>query len=319
MANRTNELTDRRGSSTDPDVIRTEIAQTRAEMGQTIHEIQERLSPKRLKQQTQEKIREATIGKVEDMTHRAEHEVRNWRTKLVHTVKENPVPAALIGVGLGWLILADNNNEYDYPENNYPTRYRSRYIERTDETQRDLGDLAHDGRERVNEAAEEARERVNTAVHQVQNRVNEAAESVQESASSARRQLQQTAHETRHQAEETAAQLQTSVQQGVRRTKRTFWQTMNENPLAVGATAVAVGALVGMALPSTSVEDRWLGERRDELLDETKERVQQQAQQTARKVQAVASETKDAAVETAKEEADKKGLRPATVNGQSNG
>jgi hypothetical protein len=110
---------------------------------------------------------------------------------------------------------------------------------------------------------------------------------------------------------------QTRVQRGVRRTKRTFWETMNENPLAVGATAVAVGALVGLALPSTSVENRWMGEHRDELLDETKERVQHQAQETVRKVQAVATEAKDAAVETAKEEANKKGLRPATVDEKS--
>jgi ElaB/YqjD/DUF883 family membrane-anchored ribosome-binding protein len=130
------------------------------------------------------------------------------------------------------------------------------------------------------------------------------AESVQESASAARRQIHQTTDETMHHAQEAAAHLQTRAQLGMRHTKQTFKATMDENPLAVGATALAVGALVGLALPSTPTEDRWMGERRDELLEEAKESIQQQAEETVRKVKDVATKAKDAAVETAKEEAD---------------
>ena len=42
-----------------------EIEDTRAEMSQTINEIQERLSPENLMGQVKETVREATIGKVE--------------------------------------------------------------------------------------------------------------------------------------------------------------------------------------------------------------------------------------------------------------
>src|SRR5688572_1026054 len=45
--------------------IRAEIEDTRAEMSQTINEIQERLSPENLMQQAKETVREATIGKAE--------------------------------------------------------------------------------------------------------------------------------------------------------------------------------------------------------------------------------------------------------------
>ena len=105
----------------------------------------------------------------------------------------------------------------------------------------------------------------------------------------------------------------------MRQTKRTFWATMNENPLAVGATAAAVGALVGLALPSTPTENRLMGERRDELMHQAKDRVQETVKETTEKVKAVATEAKDAAVETAKEEADKRGLRPSGERGQPQG
>lgn len=304
-------------NSNDPDQIRAEIEQTRARMGETIDEIQERLSPERLKQQTKDTIREATIGKVEEMTNRAEYEMKSWRSRIVQTVKDNPVPAALIGVGVGWLLMADNDHDdYDY-DNDY--RYRqysgastyypasTRYTG-SGETHRSARDVAHEGRERINETVDEVRDRASEAAHNVQERVSETAESVRH-----------TAEETRHRAQETAVDLRLRAQQGVRQTKRTFWTTMNENPLAVGATAAAVGALVGLAFPSTPTENRLMGERRDELVHEAKDRVQETVKETTEKVKAVATEAKDAALETAKEEADKKGLRPSGERGQPEG
>ena len=309
-------------NSDDPAQIRAEIEQTRARMGQTIDQIQERLSPARLKQQTKDTIREATIGKVEEMTNRAEYEVKSWRSKIVQTVKENPVPAALIGVGLGWLIMADSDNNHDnysYDEYRqrpytggstyYPAAARYSGSGTTQRTTRDSArDLVQEGQERLNETVDEVRDWASETAHTVQERVSETAESVRHSA-----------EEARYQAQETAVDLRLRAQQGMRQTKRTFWATMNENPLAVGATAAAVGALVGLALPSTPTENRLMGERRDELVHQAKDRVQETVKETTEKVKAVATEAKDAAVETAKEEADKRGLRPSGERGQPQG
>jgi uncharacterized protein YprB with RNaseH-like and TPR domain len=44
--------------------LRAEIEDTRADMSQTINEIQERLSPEHLMGQVKETVRDATIGKV---------------------------------------------------------------------------------------------------------------------------------------------------------------------------------------------------------------------------------------------------------------
>src|SRR6185503_16580897 len=46
----------------------------------------------------------------------------------------------------------------------------------------------------------------------------------------------------------------------------TYDHYINENPLAVGAAAFALGAVVGLAIPSTRYEGEMLGEARNDLL-----------------------------------------------------
>src|SRR3712207_7251796 len=87
----------------DPAVIRAEIHETRERLGETIEEIGERLNPNRLKEQVKENIRDATIGRVETMASQAVERVSETRRTFVNTIRENPIPAAMVGVGLGWL------------------------------------------------------------------------------------------------------------------------------------------------------------------------------------------------------------------------
>src|ERR1051326_9076146 len=50
-------------------------------------------------------LREATIGKVETMAHTATETAGGWREAVMDTIKANPMPAALVGLGLGWMLL----------------------------------------------------------------------------------------------------------------------------------------------------------------------------------------------------------------------
>lgn len=114
-----------------------------------------------------------------------------------------------------------------------------------------------------------------------------------------------------HQAGQTAERLEREARMRYRRTKRSFWQTMDENPLAVGAAALAVGAVVGMVLPGTEQENELMGNTRDSLVDDAAA----MAQQTLRKAQTVAEQTAQVATKEAKRQAEKQNL---TVPGNGN-
>ena len=55
--------------------IKADIENTRAEMGQTLNEIQERLSPEHVLGQVKETVREATIGKVEKVMEKVNEKI----------------------------------------------------------------------------------------------------------------------------------------------------------------------------------------------------------------------------------------------------
>lgn len=321
MVNRTDELNQRLGGDEaiharqipdDPQMIRVQIEKTRTQMGQTIEQLQARLSPERIKQETEEAIRDATIGKVQQMKNKAEYEMKSWPTRVTRTVRENPLPSALIGLGVGWLLVSGRDEEHDSRDNDYSHRYygdlyndrnrgyqspEPRRVRRAD----DESGMANEGQEWVRGKTNEARDRVGAAAETMQERANETAETAERRAKEFGQQVQETARDTQQYAQETAEQFEASAREGVRRTKKTFWHMMEENPLMVGAAALAAGALLGMSLPTTSTEDRLMGERRDHMVEDAKET----AKETTRKVQSVAREVQDTAVETAKQEVNK--------------
>jgi ElaB/YqjD/DUF883 family membrane-anchored ribosome-binding protein len=319
----------------DPRVIRQNIERRRAQMSETINRIQYRLDPDRLRYEAEEAVRDATIGKVEDMAYKARRKMERTQRGVIQKVKSNPIPAALIGLGLGWLMMSGNNEdeqdydydryrygydrygydydydydydlydrsrymgsaEYDMRYEGYPSadyRYGERGMSRGYGGERSRMDEARgridEARGRVNQAAESAREQVEGVAHQAQDQLEHVRDRVQEGASELTDRVQSQAQQLRYQA-----RMQS------RRTRRNFDQAMDSNPLAVGALALAAGALIGLAVPSTEVENRWMGEQRDELLDEAKEQVQEGLE----KVKSVANEAKKA-VEDASDDVSK--------------
>jgi hypothetical protein len=106
--------------------IRADIAHTRAELSETLDAIQDRLRPSNLAAQARESVRDATVGKVKAMAttagekasemmaqtrDAAEVVVERVRTNpLIERIRDHPVPAALAGIGLAWLALADRGS-----------------------------------------------------------------------------------------------------------------------------------------------------------------------------------------------------------------
>src|SRR5215212_9524414 len=101
-------------SESDPAVIEAQIEATREEMSETIEAIEERLAPEHLVEQAADAARELagqatsaigemTADKVQQMARQTRETAPRVRGDLVSTITHNPVPAALIAIGVGWL------------------------------------------------------------------------------------------------------------------------------------------------------------------------------------------------------------------------
>jgi hypothetical protein len=93
-----------------------------------------------------------------------------------------------------------------------------------------------------------------------------------------------------------------------RRLRRSFLDTLHEEPLIIGGLALAVGAAIGVSLPSTRREDEVLGPVRDDLRDA--------AYAYGEDIAERAGHVAEKAYEAASEEAEKKDLMPESGSGE---
>lgn len=286
----------------DTSEIRAGIAQTRGEMSETIDAIQERLSPQAIKEQVKDQVREATIGKAEDMVRNTTDTINDARATIMETVRQNPIPAALVGIGLGWLLINRRSpaprgyrgysGQGYYRPVSYPGGYRD-------------GSFYDQGRY-VGEAPYRAQEGAGNVVNRAQETVGNIADRAQETVGNIADRAQETVGSIADQAQEAAGYVADQAQYQARRVEDRFQQTLDESPLALGALAVALGTAVGFSLPQTRRENELLGEARDTLV----ERAQEVAQDTVERVRQVAGDVMEQAQTTAQEQARERGLTP---------
>lgn len=296
----------------DPQVIKAQIESTRAEMSKTIDAIQYKLSPTHLAEETKKNLK----GKVEEMAYQASDTAGNWRSNLVNTMRENPIPAAMIGIGLGWLFFnkSTDDDEYYYPtyqevgNEEHGTRYFDRAHSLEEAGYRDDYSRTSQIKEGVREKANQATSKAASAAGTVQDKASETVDQVKESVgqtASAVGDKVSSAHEaTMGHSSRLAQKARDNSYYYGRQAKRTSKDMFYENPLAAGAVALAAGALVGLLVPTTQKEHEMMGETRDQMLEQAKDKVMD----TVDRVQNVAGEVQQTAVETAKHEADKQGL-----------
>lgn len=326
-------------TSDDPDVIRRQIENTRAQMTTTINEIGERLSPDYLIDKAKTSVREATVERFRDMSYQANRRMEGMSNSMSDTVRANPLPVALIGLGLGWLIMSERSKRHDYDTRGQYRTTGYRYYEghdgpgAMDQARHRLGDAA----DMVQDRAADIQSRVSGTAQRVSEGVSETASRVGESVSDTAQRTGEAVRETayrvgenvghraemvqeraadlsqqaRSEAERLAAEARWRAQAGVQRTRQSFWETMEQNPLTLGAIVLVAGAAVGASIPSTEYENRLMGETRDRLMDEAKVR----AQDTVGRVQTVLQEAQQAAVTEAKNVAQRENLPIGNASG----
>lgn len=164
---------------------------------------------------------------------------------LIDTIKRNPVPTLLTAVGIAWLVSGQSK----------PTAGHTRNLDAYRGTRLESGSPG------ISETAAHLTENFADSMSDAKQRAVEAAEKV------------------RHRAHQTGE----SLREQSHRARAGFTDLLHEQPLALGALGIAIGALLGGALPSTAKEDQLLGEASDRLADQAKSK----ARETYAKVEEV--------------------------------
>ena len=231
-----------------------DIELTREEMTVTVEEIGDRLDPRNIVAGAKETVREATVGKVEDMANTAGamvtdagETVREAGSGIVDTITRNPIPAAMVGLGLGWLALSSRSSgqgreswrRTDRAWSSGDSTYRSGdygagvgVMDREDRSAFDkVGDRAGDVAGKVSRTVDDVTSEVGRVADEVPYRVRSTADDIGAEAG----------------------------------------RLFEANPLAVGAIAVGVGAAIGLAMPATEMERRAIARPAREVMAKAEE------------------------------------------------
>jgi hypothetical protein len=216
-------------------------------------------------------VREATIGKVETMARTASDSAGGLRHSVMETIKANPMPAALVGIGLGWMFLNRPNGS--------STKWSDSSRHQLYETWSDT----YGGYPGTTSATRGIAAAQETAGH--------VSDQAQETAGQAVDQVQGTAEQMIGQVQETGAQVVGQVQDQAARAQTFLQRQLDENPLLVGAVAVAIGGVLAGTVRPTDSEDQLLGQTRDRVVGSAKELTED----TMHKVGRVVEEAQSAA------------------------
>lgn len=224
--------------------------------------------------------------------------------RVVDAIRMNPLPAAIAGFGLGWLLLSirkqedtryysDNRfNDYNggnsfdrgrgvdtlsnsgmatttgfgYQPMDVQTGTTSGTDNGTSITERAKDGLYHAG-EAVSNVAGAAKDKVSDVAGAAKDKVSDVAGAAKEKVSQFATATLDTAGDLAHSAKDKASDIAYAAKDKAQATYSSLDNFVHENPLAAGAVALLIGAAVGMSLPSTHKENEWMGDTRDRLKD----------------------------------------------------
>jgi ElaB/YqjD/DUF883 family membrane-anchored ribosome-binding protein len=291
MTEQRTDLDSLRKQADDPteEQILAEIEVTRTQMSGTIDEIGHRLDPQVIADQAREQIREATVGRVERIVNDAGDTAQQTGNTIIGTIRENPLPAGLAAIGIGWLALRMRGQQQSHSQqraHSYARRPQGdwyAYDSATGQSRYGVREAYGTGVPAGGRATDG--ERGTDSDSNLGERGREMGEQAQQAARDMSEQAQEAARDMSEQAQATWQDVQWQAQEQTQNIQRQFDRTLDENPLALGALAVGVGAAVALAIPETEKERELMGEQRDQLLSEVEgvaSRALGEAEQAAR-------------------------------------
>lgn len=272
--------------------IERDIERTRADMSETIDALERRLSPGELFDEFWGRVKSGDAG-----------------ANVGETIRDHPVPLALMGLGLGWLAIekatesrtAQLRSRHGHGEGTYARAegrvgpYRGDEVIDPDNR---YGD-SHDGSS-MSEKAGALKDRVTDATGDLKDRLGSATGAARDKASNLGEHFRSPgegagigdrAHHLRDTADGQMRHAREAMSRRGTQLERGFRSLLEDYPLALGAVTFGIGLAAGVSAPTTEMEDELMGDAADTLKDE----VRNTARETGQRAREVAKETAKAA------------------------
>ncbi|WP_374473105.1 DUF3618 domain-containing protein [Phenylobacterium sp.] len=235
--------------------VEREVEASRVELERTVEALKEKMTPGEI-------FREAS-GAMGASGNR-------MMMKVVEQAKDNPVPVALIGLGLAWLAVSQSKKS-----SSYGGAYAAGYgIDRPATSGGDYYGDASRGpglKEKVSDRAHAVADKASGLVSSAKERVHGAASGAREGTRSAFMGARDTTRSAMDGVSQRAAQVRERAGEVGQRVKQQATDAFESEPLLLGALGLVVGVAIGAALPASAAEQRYLGPTRDKLLGKGKD------------------------------------------------
>ena len=329
------------GGTSDMDHIERDLGRTRARLDANIDTLQQKFAPADLVDQAISYFKEG--GGME------------FGRNLGRSVRENPVPIALIGVGLGWLMLSGKKQSsaafdtsggsshavgrspqgMQAPDHEMPAYQAAAYEDlatkahaagtgvarQADESDdafqervhaakaavlgmtRDAGEAASAFGQRIEDALTAAGERFQRMGEQASTMLSDAGQATADTASNLLDRGREGVRSLQDQGRSAADGVRDRAEYAITQTREATARSVSyvqDQPLLLGALGVALGAGLGMLVPTSRHERDMLGQAGAGL--------REQAKGAVRELQAGASRVAEAAMGTAQDVAQREGL-----------
>ena len=223
-------------SEKSPEQIEREIDAQRASIGNIVDKLESKFTPGQMFDQAWSMM---------------QNNGSTFISNLGTSVRNNPVPAVLTSVGLLWLMMSQNRPPVPQP------------VYRSGPDQDRAGEWA-DG---LADGIDSARD----SLHHTADSLKDGYQSLKNKASHLGDNVGAAGENLSHAMHDAGDRLNRSTQV----LGQQFNQMLKEQPLVVAAAGIALGALIGAALPSTSTEQRYMGRTSAGLVDKVKKQAQE--------------------------------------------
>jgi hypothetical protein len=257
----------------DSSVLEHQAEMDRARLAETLDVLRSRMSPGQILDQVIE--------------YSGQHGAGEFFRSLGQQVKSSPLPVALIGTGIAWLMMSPRGDA---------TRNGSRLDRAAGKTTGEYADTARDAASSALQVGRETMHDTSAAIGATASAMGRGAARSYEALESSARNAGATMRETAATASDAFRNAAHSASETGARSKEAVLRLAQDQPLVLAAIGVALGGLLGSLLPRTQTEDELVGRSSDAV----KERVERTAEEQLESVRESAKVVVEAAVEETK-------------------